>query len=140
MGLSSTTFTDTAAPDNLPLYYLVRAENNETCSTGPNNNGVVDDNAVYLMARDDLSQAVPGDVGPTLRGANVASTTVRLTWQAASGATGYRVYRANNAQMTGAVLLGSAGQLVYEDTGEVTLQPSRYYLVKGINPCGIEGP
>ena len=32
---TATTWTDTGAPNDVTLYYLVRAENNEACSSGP---------------------------------------------------------------------------------------------------------
>ena len=139
-GLTGLSYTDSAAPNNVTLYYLVRAENNETCSNGPNNSGVQDDNTVYLSARDELSQPVPADVSPSLRGARVTDTNVRLSWAAASGAVSYNVYRADNPQMAGSTLLGSTGALVFEDIGEAAGPTSRYYLVKGANSCGTEGP
>ena len=80
------------------------------------------------------------DVSPSLRGARVTDTNVRLNWAAASGAVSYNVYRADNPQMAGSTLLGSTGALVFEDIGEATGPTSRYYLVKGANSCGTEGP
>ena len=139
-GLSSLSYTDSGAPNGVTLYYLVRAENNETCSNGPNNNGVQDDNTIYLSSRDNTSQPVPSDVGATVRGARVADTNVRLTWGTTSGAASYHIYRADNPKMIGAVLLASPTATVFEDVGEATLAPSRYYLVKGVNACGVEGP
>src|SRR5262249_22184811 len=66
-GLTGTTYPDASAPNATTFYYLVRAENNETCSSGPNNNGVTDDNTSYRSSRDDTSQPVPSDVGSTVR-------------------------------------------------------------------------
>ena len=139
-GLTVTSYTDSTAPNSTALYYLVRAENSESCSNGPNNSGVQDDNSVYLQARDDVSQPVPASIGSSLRLSDINDAHARLTWSAATGAASYNIYRANNPQMAGAQRIGSTSQLLYEDVGELTTAASRYYLVKGVNSCGVEGP
>jgi hypothetical protein len=139
-GLAATSYTDTDAPNDVTLYYLVRAENNETCSTGPANNGVTDTNTVYIQTRDSTSVPAPGDVGATLRVKKINDVHVQLSWQAAANAVSYRIYRADNPQMTGAVLIGSVTRLFFDDIGELMIASSRYYGVKAVNACGIEGP
>ncbi|MEW5806202.1 MAG: hypothetical protein AB1756_02460 [Acidobacteriota bacterium] len=139
-GLTTTSYTDTGAPNDVTLYYLVRAENNETCSTGPANGGVVDDNTVYISVKDATSQPIPGDIGSTLRLQKINAVHLRLTWDAAANATTYNIYRADNPQMTGAVKIGSTSNLFYDDTGELTKMDKRYYKVKAANSCGQEGP
>jgi len=140
MGLGTLTYNDATAPNGATLYYVVRAENNETCSTGPNNGGKEDDNLAYVSATDSLSQPTPADVGATFRAAEIADTTVRLTWTASAGAANFRVYRADNPRMIAALLLGTTPGILLEDTGEATGQTSRYYVVRGVNSCNVEGP
>ena len=65
-GVAGTTWTDTTAPGNVTVYYVVRAENDETCGGGPNNGGLIEGNLVYAEAIDVTGQPPPGDVGDTL--------------------------------------------------------------------------
>jgi len=139
-GLTGTTYTDASAPNATTFYYLVRAENNETCSSGPNNSGVTDDNTSYRSSRDDTSQPVPSDLGSTVRVAAINDVIVRLTWSAAAGAASYDVLRADNPQMTGSVVVGHTTQTFFDDVGELVDLTSRYYVVRGVNTCGTEGP
>jgi fibronectin type 3 domain-containing protein len=139
-GISSTSYVDTAAPNDTILYYLVRAENNETCSTGPNNGGVMDDNMIYFEVRDDTSQVVPGDVGSSIRLEKINDVHIRLTWTALPDAASYNIYRADNPQMIGATKIGSTAGLFFDDEGETTNANDRYYKVKAANSCGAEGP
>lgn len=140
-GLSTSSWTDATAPNGVALHYLARAENDETCSTGPNNGGVQDDNASYRQAVDTAAQAPAGDVGSSLRLGLVASTHVRLEWAAAAGAVEHRIYRATNPAMEAALLLGSTAGTYFEDLGEATENlVSRFYLVRGVDACGREGP
>jgi len=139
-GLTALAWTDASAPNGTLSYYIVRAENNEVCSTGPNNGGVQDDNTVSRFARDDVSQPAPGDVGATLLAKGVNDVHLRLDWQPASGATSHRVYRSDNPRMTGAALVGTTTMTLFEDQGELVNANSRYYLVRGVNSCGAEGP
>ena len=139
-GLSVSSYTDSAAPNGVTLYYLVRAENNETCSSGPANGGVQDDNTAYRSVHDELSQPNPADIGSSVRGTVVNGVHVRMTWSSAAGAVTYRVYRADNPRMIGSVVAGSPPALFFDDAGEMANGTSRYYLVRGANSCGIEGP
>lgn len=139
-GLTTTTYTDATAPNATTLYYLVRAENSEACSNGPHNGGVTDDNTSYRSSRDDTSQSVPSDLGSTVRVAAINGVHVRLTWSAGAGAASYDVLRADNPQMTGAVVVGHTTQTLFDDTGELVNLTSRYYVVRGVNACGTEGP
>ncbi len=139
-GLTATNYTDAAAPNGTTLYYFVRAENNETCGAGPNNGGATDDNTVYLAAQDSTFQAAPGDVGGTVLVSRIADSHVRLNWAAAPNAVKHRVRRADNPQMIGAFLVGETAGLQFEDVGEATRLTSRFYLVRGVNACGVEGP
>lgn len=138
-GVAGTSFTDSTVPNGVTFYYLVRAENDETCSTGPNNGGVTDSNTAYVSARDDVSPPAPGDVGATLRAENENDVHVRLSWQAAAGAAAYRVYRASSPQGPFAAIAEVAATL-YEDPEEMLTGEDRTYVVKALDACGNEGP
>ena len=138
-GIAGLSYVDAAAPDGSTLYYLVRAENDETCGTGPNNGGMTDGNAVYVPVSTSSSQGIPVAIEPLL-GDLVNRAHVRLSWPAVADATQYRVYRSATPDPAGFVLLGETAALYYEDAGEGGTLNAYYYLVKGVNACGQEGP
>jgi hypothetical protein len=139
IGVAGSSYTDTTAPNGVTLYYLVRAENNETCSTGPKNGGVVDANAVYRSAQDQTSQAAPGPVGGTLAVAGINLDQVRLTWNAAANSVSYHVYRSSAAQGPFTQVANVTGTL-YEDRDAFQAPNPWYYVVKAADACGNEGP
>ena len=61
-GVTTFSYNDATAPSDTVLYYLVRAENDETCGGGPNNGGAVDSNAVYVQVSETTSQAIPSAI------------------------------------------------------------------------------
>jgi hypothetical protein len=138
-GVGATTYTDTTAPNGVTLFYLVRAENNETCGGGPGNGGAVDTNAVYASAQDQTSQIVPGDVGSSVRVAGINDTEVRVGWNAIANAAVYRVYRSSSA-VGPFTRIGETAGTFYEDRDQFTAANSWYYLVKAADSCGNEGP
>jgi hypothetical protein len=138
-GITVTQWTDPAPPGDVTLYYLVRAENDETCGGGPNNNGLVDGNLVYGEGRNSTSQGAPGEVGPTLRLDSDGGSDMRLVWDAASGAATYRVYRSAEPD-GGFALEGETPDLVFDDPGAWIDGQSWYYEVVAVDPCGNEGP
>jgi hypothetical protein len=138
-GVTGTSWTDAGAPNGVVLYYIVRAENDETCSSGPRNGGVTDANLVRLSARDDVSQPAPGDVGGTLRAAGINAAHVRLTWSAAPNAARYHVYRAQTPQ--GAFTqIADLVALLYEDRDQMGNSSNWYYRIVAVDACGNEGP
>ncbi len=137
--LTGTSYTDSTAPNEITLYYLVLAENNETCSTGPANGGVMDANTVYFEVRDDTNQPVPVEIQSLMCEKN-NQVHLRLTWTAIPDAVSYNIYRADNPQMIGAAKIGSSAELLFEDEGELTNANIRYYQVRAANSCGVEGP
>ncbi len=139
-GLTTTSYTDTGAPNDVTLYYLVRAENNETCSSGPANGGVTDGNTTYVTLMDSTSESVPESIGTSLFLDKINSAHLRLTWDPVLNAVTYRIYRGDIPQMTGAVMIGETSELFFDDVGELAKSDSRYYRVKAVNACGQEGP
>jgi hypothetical protein len=138
-GIAGPTWTDTLAPDDVDLHYVVRAENDETCGGGPANGGVTESNLVYAVERDATSQAAPGDVGDTLRVDEVNGAHARLTWAATAGATEYRIYRAAVPDAT-FDLHANDPATFYEDRDVLGDGQDWYYLVVAADACGNEGP
>jgi hypothetical protein len=138
-GVGATSYTDLSAPKDVTLHYAVRAENDETCSTGPNNGGVTEANLVRVAARDDTAQPHPGDVASTLRNDPVNGAHVRLTWQPTGTASAYRVYRAAAPQGPFSLVAETAGAL-WEDKDGMGDSADRFYVVRAVDSCGNEGP
>ena len=138
-GLAGTAYTDVTAPNGVALYYIVRAENDETCSSGPDHGGVTDTNLVRVSARDDVTQPAPGDVGSTLAVAGVNDAQVRVTWSPTATAARYHVYRADTPQGPFVKLAEVAGTL-FDDRDELGNLNPRSYRVKAADSCGNEGP
>jgi fibronectin type 3 domain-containing protein len=138
-GVTSLAYNDTTAPSDATLYYLVRAESDETCSTGPNNGGVTDANTVYAAVSETTSQPLPPEVG-TVRVDLVAHSHVRLEWDAVADATSYRIYRATSPQPDQFGLLSETDGTVFEDVGEGANANTYYYKVVPVNACGQAGP
>jgi hypothetical protein len=137
-GVTVFTWTDPAPPADVTLYYLVRAENDETCGSGPNNNGLVDPNTVYLAARNDTSQSAPGDVGDSLR-LEPWGGDARLDWSATPGAAAYRVYRSATPE-AGFAIQAEPLEPTWDDPGVMGDGQTWFYLIHAIDACGNEGP
>jgi len=137
-GIAGLSYNDISAPAGT-LHYLVRAENDESCSGGPNNGGLLDDNAVYVPVTETASRPTPGAVsGLSVTRPSLAH--VRLAWMAATDATSYRVFRSLSPLPGEFGVLGTADGLLYDDLGSGATLESYFYLVRGVNPCGSEGP
>lgn len=138
-GITATTWTDSSPPSGETLYYLVRAENNETCADGPANNGVPDGNLVYGAARNDTSQPAPPDVEASLRVDQVNSAHVRMTWSGLPDAASYRVYRSASPEAL-VDLEAETTEPVFEDAGAFADGQDWYYRIRSVDACGNEGP
>ncbi len=138
-GVTETEWVDATVPDDTDLYYLVLAENDEMCSTGPANGGVVDGNAVYAVGKDATGQVAPGDVGPTLAVDELNDAHARLTWASTAGAVAYRVYRSGQPDQNFVEHDGESGTL-FDDLDVFVDGQTWYYLVRGVDACGNEGP
>ncbi len=138
-GIGGAAYLDTTAPIGTTFFYVVRAETDETCSTGSHNGGVTDVNLVRRSARDDASQPSPGSVGNTLRLALVNGATVRLSWSAAQNAATYDVLRSGSPSGSFGIV-GQSSSLALDDLDRGTIAASDFYLIRAADSCGHEGP
>jgi hypothetical protein len=138
-GIEGLSFVDESAPTDTTSYYLVRAENAETCSDGPNNGGVTDGGAVYVPVEETLDRPVPGEVGE-VDVSLVNEAHVRIEWVAPSDAAEYRVYRSTEPQPETFALLDTTEETFLEDLNSGANANTYFYLVKAANACGEEGP
>ena len=138
-GLSGLSYDDPTVPPDRESYYLVRAENDETCGGGPNNAGLTDTNVAYVAVTESTAQPVPGD-HDTLRAGLVNHAHLRLAWDAVPGAATYRVYRSTSPQRESFVQLDETAAMSWEDLDQGASPGTFYYLVRGINACGEEAP
>ncbi|MEW5807434.1 MAG: hypothetical protein AB1756_08835 [Acidobacteriota bacterium] len=137
-GITGLSYDDASAPTDQTLYYLVRAENNESCSTGPNNGGLMDDNVAYVTVTETTTWQIPEEV-VTLKVKMVNHAHVRLFWEATPGATKYRIYRSTSPNGVFTLLKETDG-LFYDDLNQGNNATNYYYSVRGVNPCNQEGP
>jgi len=138
-GVAGTSFEDALAPTDQTLYYLVLAENDESCGAGPNNGGLLDGNRAYATVTETTSAAGPQEVAG-LHVDMVNHAHARLSWNAATGATSYRVRRAQSPDAPAFTLLEETPVLIWEDLNQGGNANSYYYLVTGVNACAVEGP
>ncbi len=83
---------------------------------------------------------VPGEVPPTLQLSKENATDVRLTWEAASGASSYRIWRASKPDFSDEALLGTTSATTFLDAGALSSATSGHYVVRAVNSCEWEGP
>jgi hypothetical protein len=138
-GVTGSSWSDPAAPNDVPLYYVVRAENDETCSGGPNNGGMTDANLVHAEAEDATAQTAPGDVGDTLRVDGINRAHAKLTWSATAAAAVYRVYR-GSAPGGPLGLHAVVDEEAVEDPDVFADGLDWYYVIRAADACGNEGP
>ncbi len=134
-GIAGNDWTDPTPPADTSVWYVVRAENDETCGTGPANGGLVDGNTVRVAATDATAQAPPAAVGATLRLRAVNDAHVRLEWDPASGAAAYRVLRSSSPD-GGFADLAQPSVPLHEDAGAMVDGAAAYYLVTSVDACG----
>ncbi len=138
-GVAGTSYTDLTAPNDATLYYVVRAENAETCGNGPKNNGVVDGNTVRVSVRTTSSRVVPSALAG-LAVTRINGANLRLTWNTNPDAADYSVYRSFTPFAGDFGKLGEVLPALYDDVGAGANRETYFYLVKGGNACGTEGP
>lgn len=138
-GVAGTTYADSTAQEGLTYYYLVRAENNETCGSGPNNGGVVDANTVYAAAALTSNPAAPAAVAG-VRLQPLLGADLRLTWDPLPGAAAYQVFRSAAPQpATFTEFRESAGPALTL-AGDAADGATWFYQVRGLNLCQQAGP
>jgi hypothetical protein len=137
-GVATLSYNDVSAPTDQTLYYLVRAESDETCGSGPNNGGLLDANQAYVSVSETTTSPTPGEVQGVLA-EMINFAHLRLSWNAATGATSYRVYRSESPD-TGFLLLTETSELSFDDLDQGGNANSYFYKVVGRNACGVEGP
>lgn len=138
-GVDAFSYDDQTAPTDVQLYYVVQAESDETCGTGPNNGGQLDGNTVRVAVSETSSRPTPGAV-PNVQVSLVGLAHVRLAWDPATDATSYTIYRSDEPLRETFVEIGTSDELFYEDLDQGSSKQSYFYLVTGKNPCGEEGP
>ena len=138
MGLTGLSWTDATAPADRTLHYLVIAENDETCGSGPANGGLVDPNRRSVAVTETTSRPVPGEVtGVSAMLVNHAH--VRLSWPAVEGAASYRVLRSAEP-VSGWTPAGETSSTAWEDLDQGGSASTWYYRVLASNACGEAGP
>ena len=138
-GIVGTSYDDGAAPTDRDLWYVVRAESDETCSHGPANGGTIDANLVRVRVSETTDRPVPSEVAG-VEVTLIAAAHVRLTWPAAAGASVYRIYRSTNPDGSDRGLLGETEELRFDDLDSGANKVSYYYDVIAVNSCDVEGP
>jgi hypothetical protein len=136
-GLSGTSWTDPGAPLDTPVWYVVRARNDEDCGGGE---GLADVNLVRLSATETINQPPAESVTGTLQATRVGGAHVRLSWDAATGADHYVVRRSTSADFGGAEEIGTTGGTLFEDVNAATADGLYTYRVFSANACGDESP
>jgi subtilisin family serine protease len=132
-GLTGATWTDTSAPVDTPVWYVVRSRNDESCAGGE---GLADDNLVRLEGLETTSQSLPQPVGNTMFGERVGEAHVRLEWMPSAGAHHYVVHRGQAADFSDAVEIGSTVELFFEDPNAAIDSNSYRYKVFAVDACG----
>ena len=120
---TSTSYVNTGASTGTTYYYRVKAVNRDGMASGYSN--IVSGNVVVT----------PKPSAPVVKiGNSAASGKPMLTWNAVSGATSYKVYRATSQSGTYS-LLGTVTATSYTNTG-AKAGVTYYYKVKAVNSAG----
>ena len=121
--VTTTSYTNTGAKEGTTYYYKVKAANGAGESAYSN---VVSGKVVVT----------PKPAAPVVKiGHSAASGKPMLTWNAVSGATSYKVYRATSQNGTYS-LLGTVTATSYTNTG-AKAGTTYYYRVKACNDAGL---
>ena len=120
---TATSYTNTGAAVGKTYYYRVKAVN----SVGTSGHS----NIVSGKAK----TAAPA--APSVTAGNSSTGKPKLTWNAVSGATSYRVFR-SESRGTGYSLLGTTSSTSYVNTGAAAGK-IYYYRVKAVNSVGTSG-
>ena len=120
---TATSYTNTGAKAGTTYYYRVKAVNDAGLSPYSN------------IVSGQVKSVTPKPSAPVVKiGHSAASGKPMLTWNAVSGATSYKVYRATSQKGTYS-LLGTVTTTSYTNTG-AKAGVTYYYKVKAVNSAG----
>ena len=120
---TATSYTNTGAKAGTTYYYRVKACNDAGLSPYSN------------VVSGQVKTVTPKPAAPVVKIGNSASSgKPQLTWNAVSGATSYKVYRATSQKGTYS-LLGTVTATSYTNTG-AKAGVTYYYKVKAVNSAG----
>ena len=120
---TATSYTNTGAKAGTTYYYRVKACNDAGLSPYSN------------IVSGQVKTVTPKPAAPVVKiGHSAASGKPMLTWNAVSGATSYKVYRATSQKGTYS-LLGTVTATSYTNTG-AKAGVTYYYKVKAVNSAG----
>ena len=121
--VTATSYTNTGAKAGTTYYYRVKAVNDAGLSPYSN------------IVSGQAKSVTPKPSAPVVKiGNSAASGKPMLTWNAVSGATSYKVYRATSQNGTYS-LLGTVTTTSYTNTG-AKAGTAYYYKVKAVNSAG----
>ncbi|MDX1390399.1 MAG: hypothetical protein R3344_14515, partial [Acidobacteriota bacterium] len=136
-GLTALSWLDNGAPVDTPVWYIVRARNDESCSGGE---GEPDTNLVRLSATETLDQSVPVPIDDSVRLFRVGGAHVRLSWDPIAGADHYVIQRSGFPDFTAPVEVGTTSLTFFEDTNAASSPGFYSYRVLAVNACGEAAP
>ena len=121
--VTATSYTNTGAKEGTTYYYKVKAVNG------------AGESAYSNVVSGQVKTVTPKPSAPVVKIGNSASSgKPMLTWNAVSGATSYKVYRATSQNGTYS-LLGTVTATSYTNTG-AKAGTTYYYKVKAVNSAG----
>jgi len=120
--ISNTTYDDTSASVGTTYYYWVKASNSY---------GTSDYSSYNTGSRAGTAPSAPTNVSAS---DDTYTDRVRVTWNASSGATSYKVYRATSSGGT-KTTMGSTSSTTYDDTS-ASVGTTYFYWVKALNSYG----
>lgn len=137
--LTGTSYLDASAPVDTPVWYVVRARNDEDCGGGL---GLEDTNVMRVGATETVAQAAPGPVGGSVTLRSLGQAHVRIDWDPAPGAASYVVRRATSPDLGTGVVDTEITGARFEDLDALVDGEEFYaYRVFAVNACGVvEGP
>ena len=139
-GIAGSSYTDATAPVDQESWYLLRAENDETCADGPANGGVMDDNDTRLSGMETITRPPAASPGATLRLSKINDAHVRLEWLSTAETSFYRLRRSESPEMVDPIVIAETSEVSFDDASALTNAKAYFYRLVSVNPCGQETP